>query len=65
MSGPTAMVLDLDEQLSDTLPLFIGAILAATALREPEQLPVRAGQVRGAVRAGQGRRRGDLNSRWA
>ena len=32
MSGPTAMVLDLDEQLSDTLPLFIGAILAASVL---------------------------------
>lgn len=27
-----AMTLDLDEQLSDTLPLFIGAILVASVL---------------------------------
>ncbi len=32
VTGPTALTLDLDKQLSDTLPLFIGAILAASVL---------------------------------
>jgi RND superfamily putative drug exporter len=32
VSGPTAMTLDLDQQLADTLPLFIGAILTASVL---------------------------------
>jgi RND superfamily putative drug exporter len=32
VSGPTAMTHDLDKQLTDTLPLFIGAILAASFL---------------------------------
>ncbi len=32
VTGPTALTLDLDKQLSDTLPLFIGAILAASIL---------------------------------
>ena len=32
VTGATAMSLDLDKQLSDTLPLFIGAILAASFL---------------------------------
>ena len=32
VTGPTALTLDLDKQLSDTLPLFIGAILAASFL---------------------------------
>lgn len=32
VTGPTALTLDLDEQLSDKLPLFIGAILAASIL---------------------------------
>jgi RND superfamily putative drug exporter len=32
VTGPTALTLDLDEQLSDSLPLFIGAILAASVL---------------------------------
>jgi RND superfamily putative drug exporter len=32
VTGPTALTLDLDEQLSETLPLFIGAILAASVL---------------------------------
>ncbi len=30
VTGPTALTLDLDEQLTDTRPLFIGAILAAS-----------------------------------
>ena len=32
VSGPTAMTLDLDEQLHETLPLFIGATLAVSVL---------------------------------
>jgi RND superfamily putative drug exporter len=32
VTGPTALTLDLDRQLSDTLPLFIGAILATSVL---------------------------------
>jgi RND superfamily putative drug exporter len=32
VTGATALTLDLDKQLSDTLPLFIGAILAASIL---------------------------------
>jgi RND superfamily putative drug exporter len=32
VTGPTALTLDLDKQLSDTLPLFIGAILATSIL---------------------------------
>jgi putative drug exporter of the RND superfamily len=32
VTGPTALTLDLDKQLTDTLPLFIGAILAASIL---------------------------------
>jgi RND superfamily putative drug exporter len=32
VTGPTATTLDLDKQLSDTLPLFIGAILMASFL---------------------------------
>ena len=32
VTGATALTLDLDKQLSDTLPLFIGAILAASVL---------------------------------
>jgi putative drug exporter of the RND superfamily len=32
VTGPTALTLDLDKQLSDKLPLFIGAILAASIL---------------------------------
>jgi RND superfamily putative drug exporter len=32
VTGPTALTLDLDKQLSDTLPLFIGAILVASFL---------------------------------
>jgi RND superfamily putative drug exporter len=32
VTGVTALTLDLDKQLSDTLPLFIGAILAASVL---------------------------------
>jgi hypothetical protein len=32
VTGPSALTLDLDEQLSRTLPLFIGAILAAAVL---------------------------------
>ncbi|HEU4913365.1 MAG TPA: MMPL family transporter [Actinomycetes bacterium] len=32
VTGPTALTLDLDKQLSDKLPLFIGAILAASVL---------------------------------
>ena len=32
ISGPTALTLDLDKQLSDTLPLFVGAILLASFL---------------------------------
>jgi len=32
VTGPTALTLDLDEQLADTRPLFIGAILAASVL---------------------------------
>jgi RND superfamily putative drug exporter len=32
VTGPTALTLDLDRQLSDKLPLFIGAILAASVL---------------------------------
>ena len=32
VTGPTALTLDLDKQLSATLPLFIGAILAASIL---------------------------------
>jgi RND superfamily putative drug exporter len=32
VTGPTALTLDLDKQLSDTLPLFIGAILATSVL---------------------------------
>jgi putative drug exporter of the RND superfamily len=32
VTGPTALTLDLDKQLSDTRPLFIGAILAASFL---------------------------------
>ena len=32
VTGATALTLDLDEQLTDALPLFIGAILAASVL---------------------------------
>jgi RND superfamily putative drug exporter len=32
VTGATALTLDLDKQLTDTLPLFIGAILAASIL---------------------------------
>jgi RND superfamily putative drug exporter len=32
VTGPTAVTLDLDKQLSDTLPLFIGGILLASFL---------------------------------
>ncbi len=32
VTGPTALTLDLDEQLSNTLPVFIGAILVASVL---------------------------------
>jgi len=32
VTGPTALKLDLDKKLADTLPLFIGAILAASFL---------------------------------
>jgi putative drug exporter of the RND superfamily len=32
VTGPTAMTLDLDKQLSDTLPLFIGGIMLASFL---------------------------------
>ena len=32
VTGPTALTLDLDEQLADTRPLFIGAILLASVL---------------------------------
>jgi RND superfamily putative drug exporter len=32
VTGPTALTLDLDKQLSDTRPLFIGAILVASIL---------------------------------
>jgi RND superfamily putative drug exporter len=32
VTGPTALTLDLDKQLTDTLPLFIGATLAASVL---------------------------------
>lgn len=32
VSGPTALTLDLNDQLTGTLPLFIGAILAASVL---------------------------------
>jgi RND superfamily putative drug exporter len=32
VTGPTALTLDLDKQLSDTLPLFIGGILLASFL---------------------------------
>jgi RND superfamily putative drug exporter len=32
ISGPTALKLDLDKQLGDTLPLFVGAILLASFL---------------------------------
>ena len=32
MTGPTALTLDLDKQLSSTLPLFIGGILLASFL---------------------------------
>ena len=32
VTGPTALTLDLDRQLSETRPLFIGAILAASIL---------------------------------
>jgi RND superfamily putative drug exporter len=32
VTGPTALTLDLDEKLTSTLPLFIGAILAASVL---------------------------------
>jgi RND superfamily putative drug exporter len=32
VTGPTALTLDLDKQLSDTLPLFIGGILLASLL---------------------------------
>ncbi len=32
VTGPAALTLDLDKQLSDTLPLFIGAILATSIL---------------------------------
>jgi RND superfamily putative drug exporter len=32
VTGPTALTLDLDKQLSHSLPLFIGAILAASIL---------------------------------
>ena len=32
VTGPTALTLDLDEQLTDTLPVFIGAILLASFL---------------------------------
>ncbi|HEU0101566.1 MAG TPA: MMPL family transporter [Mycobacteriales bacterium] len=32
LTGPTALTLDLDEQLGNTLPLFLGAILAVSIL---------------------------------
>lgn len=32
VTGPTALTLDLDDQLADTRPLFIGAILATSVL---------------------------------
>jgi RND superfamily putative drug exporter len=32
ITGPTALTLDLDKQLSDSLPLFVAAILAASVL---------------------------------
>jgi RND superfamily putative drug exporter len=32
VTGPTALTLDLDKQLSDTLPLFIGGIMVASFL---------------------------------